>query len=551
MNFFQNIATRLGLALQGDVQAAFRHGKQVARRSFEGAQINRLTMDLSSVETRIDQEIQAGGKSLRARARLLAQNNEYVRRFLQLFVANVVGPNGHTFQSNVTELKLQEKKWKRVPDKLANMKISEAFLDWQRAENCSADGRYTYPTIQKLLAMGYGRDGESFVRRVYDSKAKYLLKLQILPPEAIDETYNAVLSNGNVVVMGVEIDKWRRPVAYWIKKAVPEYQIYGMSAYGVERERVLASEIIHWFDPEYSNQTRGYTRIAAAMLHLHWLKGYENAAVTNARITAGKMGFFGDSKDEESDEFEGDGQEASESTGDGEKSDSGNTVIDASPGTFSDIGTKKFMPFDPQYPTQQHEMFIRTTLRGAASGLGLAYSSLANDYSTANYSSLRAELLVERRMWLNEQQKMIDDVQKKIFAWWLEAVLGGPVNLPMSKFDKLNQPVFTGPRWPWVDPEKDVLATRLELESLLTSPFDVAADRGQDLEQLYRDIREARDLAKDYELEAVYETTKTSPAIPDPLRPTEPAPQPDPAPGRMEADLAGALARPGNGNGNH
>ena len=547
MKIIQNLAHRMGLATMHEVRAARQQGMQITRRAFEGAQINRLTMDLSSVETRIDQEIQAGGKALRARARTLALNNEYIRRYLQLFVVNVVGPNGHTFQSNVTELKLQDKKWRRVPDKLANMKIIESFIDWQSAENCSADGRHTYPTMQKLTAIGYARDGEAFIRRVYDATSKYFLKLQILPPEAIDETYNAVLSNGNVVVMGVEIDKWRRPVAYWVKKAVPEYQIYGMSAYGSERERVLASEMIHWFDPEYSNQTRGYTRTAPSMLHLHWLKGYENAAVTNARITAGKMGFFGDSKDEESDEFEGDGQTASEETQTEEK---GDTVIDASPGTFSDIGNKKFFSFDPQYPTQQHEMFIRTTLRGAAAGLGVAYSSLANDYSSANYSSLRAELLVERRMWLNEQQKMVDAVQKKIFGWFLEAALGGPLNLPMSKFDKLNQPVFTGPRWPWVDPEKDVRAVRLELESLLASPFDVAADRGQDLEQLYRDIREARDLAGDYDLEPVYETKPVPEPPPEQTQPPS-VPQQDPAPGRTEADLAGALVRPGNGNGNH
>lgn len=498
-------------------------------------------MDLSSVETQIDKEIQAGGRALRARARILASNNEYVRRFLNLFVANVVGPNGHTFQSNVTELLLQAKKWKRVPDKVANMKIAEGFLDWQRSENCSADGRYTYSTVQKLLATYYARDGEVFIHRVYDKKSKHLLKLQIIPPEAVDETYNAILINKNVVVMGVEIDKWRRPVAYWIKKVVPEYQIYGFSAYGFERERIPASEIIHWFDSEYSNQTRGYTRLASAMLHLHWLKGYENAAVTNARFSAGKMGFFGDSKDEDIDELETEEQaESDEST----KSD---VVIDASPGTFSDIGNKKFYPFDPQYPTQQHEMFVRTTLRGAAAGLGLAYSSLANDYSTANYSSLRAELLVERRMWLNEQQKFIDDVQKKIFAWWLEAALtGGAVNLPMSKYAKLNQPIFTGPRWAWVDPVKDVQAVRMELESLLTSPYDIAADRGYDLEQLYRDIAEARDLAAEYELEPVYETGNVPAELaeaPSPQPPTEPQP-----PARTDVDLAGAIARPGNGH---
>lgn len=542
MNVFQHIAHRMGLATMQEVRAARRQGIQYARRSFEGAQLNRLTLDLSTAETQIDSEIQAGGKPLRARARLLSLNNQYVRRFIQLFIANVVGPLGHTFQSNVTEIKLQQKKWTRVPDKLANSKITESFLDWQRAEHCSSNGRYTYPTLQKLIATYYARDGEAFIRRVYDASSKYLLKLEVLPPEAVDETYNAVLDGGNVIVMGVEIDKWRRPVAYHVKKVVPEYQIYGYSAYGVERVRVPASEMIHWFDPEYCNQTRGFTRIASTMLPLHWIKGYESSAVTNARLSAGKMGFFGDEKGEEVDEFQGDGQTENE---DDEKID---TVIDASPGTFTDIGSKKFYGFDPTYPTQQHEMFLRSTLRGIASGLGLAYSSMTNDYGSANYSSLRAELLVERRMWLNEQQKMVDDVQKKIFAWWLEAALGGVVNLPMSKFEKLNQPVFTGPRWAWVDPERDVRSVRMELESLLTSPFDVAAERGYDLEEMYRDIAEARAMAADYGLEAVYETKNLSPLAPD--QPAAPPAQNAP-PGRSEPDIAGALARPGNGNGKH
>ena len=83
----------MGLATMHEVRAARQQGMQITRRAFEGAQINRLTMDLSSVETRIDQEIQAGGKALRARARTLALNNEYIRRYLQLFVVNVVGPS--------------------------------------------------------------------------------------------------------------------------------------------------------------------------------------------------------------------------------------------------------------------------------------------------------------------------------------------------------------------------------------------------------------------------------------------------------------------------
>ena len=51
-----------------------------------------------------------------------------------------------------------------------------------------------------------------------------------------------------------------------------------------------------------------------------------------------------------------------------------------------------------------------------------------------------------------------------------KALLTGQIpNLPFSKFDKFNSPIFRGRRWKWVDPLKDITATIMAINNGLSS----------------------------------------------------------------------------------
>jgi capsid protein len=52
--------------------------------------------------------------------------------------------------------------------------------------------------------------------------------------------------------------------------------------------------------------------------------------------------------------------------------------------------------------------------------------------------------------------------------------------LPAAKFEKFNAPEFQGRRWPWVDPLKDVQASVLAINNLLTTRTKVLAEQGGD-----------------------------------------------------------------------
>ncbi|MCI0539082.1 MAG: phage portal protein [Verrucomicrobiales bacterium] len=71
--------------------------------------------------------------------------------------------------------------------------------------------------------------------------------------------------------------------------------------------------------------------------------------------------------------------------------------MEVSPGQFETrpVGFE-FQTFDPQHPTQAFPFFVKTFLRGIASGLGVSYNTLANELEGVNFSSIRAGVSDER-----------------------------------------------------------------------------------------------------------------------------------------------------------
>ena len=89
--------------------------------------------------------------------------------------------------------------------------------------------------------------------------------------------------------MGVEVDKYDRPVAYHLYKDHPYDRVYLAQAQHI---RVPADEIIHAYLPQRAEQTRGVSLVATAMANVKMLNGYLEAEIVAARVGASKMGFF-------------------------------------------------------------------------------------------------------------------------------------------------------------------------------------------------------------------------------------------------------------------
>lgn len=438
--------------------------KQPHRRGFDAAAVNRLTASWMGTAVSIDQELRHDLDRLRTRSRDLANNNDYVRKFLRMVSRNVVGPQGFVLQARVENAPGK-------PDTLANASIEQAWYNWGKRGVADISGRMSFADLCRVVATDCARDGEALVRIIRGAAAEnpFGLALQVLDAARLATDMNRAVSEGrNAIVMGVEVNGFGRPVAYWVRLG----SIY-------QAERIPAEDLLHLYLPERPEQTRGMPWTHSAMMRLHNLNGYEEAAIINARVGAAKMGFFVTP--------DGTGKELADGN-----TDDGQFLHDVAAGEFGVLPAGyDFKSFDPTYPHQQFADFVKSNLRGIAAGLDVAYNGLANDLEGVNYSSIRAGVLEERDQWMVLQSWFIESFLEPVFAEWLPLamlnqaiVMPNGSALPMGKIEKFKAHEWQGRRWSWVDPMKDIEAARLAVQSGVSSPQQIAAQSGQDIEDV-------------------------------------------------------------------
>lgn len=492
------------------VLAAFaeqRKQQRAARevRRFEAARQTRLTYGWTTSNTAFNADLRMDLDALRARARDLVANNDYARKFLAMAVSNIVGPNGFSFQSRAA-------KPDGTPDNADQDAIETSLAGWCEAGECDVTGKNSLVDICRTVVRALAGDGEALVRRIKSRKFAYGLRLQLLDIDRLDVRYNVDLPSGNRVVMSVELDVFGRPVAYWLLTQHPGDPLRHAQK-TQERERIPAAEIFHLFVSERPEQVRGLPWMHTAMLRLQMLAGYEEAAIVAARTGASKMGFF----------VSPDG--TAQGIADGQTED-GQFVTDAEAGAFQVLPEGyDFKAWSPEYPTQNYDSFVKATLRGIASGLNVAYNTLANDLEGVNFSSIRSGTLEERDQWMLLQGWLIGAFLRPLFNDWIEtALLSGAIvsfgtPLPASRLQKFRAHQWQGRRWQWVDPVKDVEASLMAIRAGLQSPYAVAGQMGLDLDEVMADLARANAAAEAAGLPAY--ATKAPPPAPA-------APPPDP-----------------------
>lgn len=460
------------------------------RRNYAAAQVNRLTQGWSTLSASANSDIHRSLDSVRARSRKLANDDEYVKKWLAMVVTNVVGPSGFRFQARVYDGPAK-------PDTLANNAIEVAWDKFCKKGVCDVTGRMGMTGLQQLAIKAAARDGEFLIQIIRGKNAgnPFGIALQVLDVERLDTGFNRTAERGaNAIRMGVELNAYGRPVAYHLKGSHPGemYQVntsYEQNA----RVRIPAEDIIHEFVADRPEQVRGMPWAHAAMIRLNNLGGYEEAAVIAARVGASKMGFF----------TTPDGQAEVVSTGvEEDGTDSPGLSMDADPGVFQSLPQGvEFQPFNPDYPTAMYADFVKANLRGIASGLGVAYHALANDLEGVSFSSIRSGTLEERDAWMLMQEWFAESFLDRVHAEFMQAALAfGQISLPngstlpVAKIDKFSQHAWQPRRWEWVDPLKDIEADIAAINSGLKSPQSVAAKLGLDYEDLLVEIKAAEDM---------------------------------------------------------
>jgi lambda family phage portal protein len=452
---------------------------KVFKRSYAAANTGRLFADFPGSERSSDSELKPVISRMRARTRDLARNNEYAKRYLELMKSNVVGDRGFSLQVKATDTVGRL-------DLIGNQSIEASFKMWGRLGNPTVDGKMTWIDAQKLAMECLARDGEAIIIKHRSNRFKDSFALEFLEPDQLDEEKSERLPNGNEIRMGVEIDRFRRPVAYHLLTYHPGDYDFTNQTRSTKHVRVPADRVIHLFMPLRAGQTRGEPWLAPALSALKQLDGFREAAIVNARIGASKMGFF------------------TSPSGDGFVADDmdGNIpIMDADPGTLHQLPQGvDFKSWDPTFPSNEFEDFHTAVLRGIASGLGVSYTSLSNDLEGTSYSSIRQGALEERDFYKNLQTFFVDHFVRPVYEGWLESAMEiEAFGIPVRQFDRFSAASeFRGRAWSWVDPLKEMNAAVVGLQNGVLSLNDVASQYGKDTEELLAQIQRDKALMEQF-----------------------------------------------------
>ena len=449
-------------------------GRHFERSLHSAAGIGRLTHSWTSTPVPIDQTLLEDLPALRARSRQQVLNNDYARRYIKMLQTNIAGPKGMSLQAQVRDDD-------GTPDRLANDAIEASWKQWCSAEKCDATGLRSWVQLQQLVLHSAAQDGEAFVLL---KKNDAELKLELIDPELINIRYNRQLDNGSYIKMGIEFNNNRVPVAYHL--STPSASVYDYAYNGAAYSRVPAGDILHIFLPEFVGQTRGRPWLSTALLRMNMLQGYEDAALTSARVGASKMGFF---ESEAGDGYVGDDTHAD-----------GTVIMDVEPGVMEQLPAGvKFQSYDPTYPVGEFGDFVKANLRGIAAGLGVDYSSFSNDLEGVSYSSGRIGMLEMRETWKTLQEWFASAFCMRIYKAWLEyQLLNGNLlvagsALPVYKFDKFARVIIQGRRWDWVDPKKDMDANLAAIGAGLKSRSEIIRDMGRDPDEVWLEIQKEKE----------------------------------------------------------
>lgn len=330
-------------------------------------------------------------------------------------------------------------------------------------------------------------DGECFIRVHKNSSNPYGVSFEVIDAMAIDFTKRREFSGRqNAIVLGVEIDRNYKPVAYWLRPGTTTVYQAG------KEEKIPANEMIHIFHKEFPQQVRGFSPLNACILDLQQLEDYQVSELTAAEVAACISLFL---------EHNGQLPEG-DYISDASSNDASTYIQNLAPGQASIVPDGySVKPVMSQHPNNNFDSFVKSVLKKIGASLGISYNQLCKDYESVNFSSLR-ECAADSKMFFEATQEfLIDNWKEKQFKIFLENLVMVTDEITPNEVKKaLRQHNFICAKRAWYDPSRDILATKYALELGVKNPLQIIDENGYDPNEildgwsLWKEMCKSRDL---------------------------------------------------------
>lgn len=441
----------------------------VYMRSFRGAMNSRFIQWFNSSSNKINQDLVAQLRTLIERSRDLSVNNELVEGYVLKCQQSIIGAEGF-------RLDVQVKNPDGTPNVELNEQLQWLWYDFGHYGNLEVSGQKNDVDFDLQILHDLIVDGECFIRIIKDDNSPFGVKFRIIDAMSVDMFINRPMAEGqNGVFNGVEVDKYYKPVKYYIR----EGNGFGNYESG-KLEQVPADEIIHLYRPKFDDQVRGFSQIVSSFDSLKHLEDFTLAELIAAKI-ASCQGVF----------YQRNGQApAGDFLDQGRMNDEGAFLTELSPGSCNVVPNGySVKTMTPNHPNSQFGEFQKAVGKRIGSALGTNYNDLFGDMQAVSYSSLRSAHIAQQAFVKDWQRYLIENWKNKEFEILLKNYIINPKSsLKPSEYRKyLRSYKFEGKADEYYDLAKEAVAIQRMLKLGLTSPILECEKRGLDWNEVLND----------------------------------------------------------------
>ena len=450
--------------------------REATRSYYDAAQMSRENGRWNSTNTTAEVADTMDRNIIRARARDLERNSDFMENLVLPYVNNVVG-NGFTLQAKIKE-----------DDENAselNKEIERLFKSWSRHKNCDIMGQQSFKELCETAIRRMRVDGGIIFVKVYDDRGEFPFKLQALEVDSLNESLNSIyMPNKNNVIGGIEIDEYNRPIKYHFKKVILDGYEQFEEDIAIDADRVM-----FLFMKNRPTQLREISPMAKTLKRIKDIDSFMEALQIKERVSAclsafitqvDNAGFGGGRNNNRVD------------------ADSGYNQQTLAPGMIMKLKPGEGVQVvNPTNGAANAEAYIQTQQRISGAGQGLSYEASSRDMSKVNYSSARQGLLEDRKEYKKYQNYMIEHFLDEVYEEFVTMlVMEQMVDIDLIDFlenkEKYLEHKWIATGWDWINPLKEVNANSKAVAENIDTLERICAEKGLDwkevLEQRKREI---------------------------------------------------------------
>ena len=453
--------------------------EKIRSNTYAAARTDRMTGGWTPTNASVNDILAASGAQVRARVRQLVRDFPYFARAVNILTDYTVG-QGIYYQSRISDSsgKLNKKMIQMAED---------SFNFW--ADEADIAGKLHFYELMRLAKRQDVESGEFLlIKHFIKDRSRYLpFALQSIEPDWMTDYGAKAVSPLNEIKNGLEFEKATGKVI--------RYHFTDPDGWG-KTISVDADRVLHGFECLRPGQLTGISPFVSGVLVSRDLSEFLDATLDQAKLAAKYLAIV--TTDKPSSWQTGlTNYEASDGTTQ-KTLEIENAIIE-----FIGSNEKVTFPSNP-HPGDTFNPFVRFVLTMLSVSTGAPYELISGDYSGMNYTTMRTvrnDFAFQLRPIAARHIRQFGVPILKTF--FDTAVMAG--KLSFRNYFQNPAPYLRAewqpPGMDAVDPLRESKAKIDEMTAGLRSPYEIAKTRGRDLEEIYKEIQQAKELAKQYGLE--------------------------------------------------